>query len=58
MFDLVADCPRSNSKPLPVHQKSIPTKLERYPMVQAFEEEKAQLIMRRLVDAYFGTSYQ
>jgi hypothetical protein len=53
MFDLIANYPLNNSKLLSVPQKCIPTELERCPMDQESTEEEAQLIMRRLMDAYF-----
>ena len=52
MFDLVADHPRANSKLPSVHQKCTAAESERCPMVEDSTEEKAQLIMRKLVDAY------
>jgi hypothetical protein len=54
MFDLVADHPPSNSKLPSVHQKCIPPELEGYSLVQVSTEGEAQLIMRRLVDAYLA----
>ena len=52
MFDLAADHPRDDSKLPSAHQKCTPAELERCPMVEAFTEEEAQLIMRKLLDRY------
>jgi hypothetical protein len=52
MFDLVANYQRGNGKLPSVHQKCIPTELEQCPIVQESAEEGAQLVLRRLVDAY------
>jgi hypothetical protein len=52
MLDLDANYPRNNSKLPSVHQKCFTTELERCPIVQGSTEEEAQLIMRRLMDAF------